>query len=156
MGAATSKKGSTYSSESYLAPDVRDAKLSLNDIWSQFEVEKSIGKGGFGEVFAVYPKMGNRSKIVLKQIDMAALLQSNGISVDDPIRKKIVAQMLSEIEIWPRLDHANVLRCLGCPYVSEDILLIACEYATGGDLAKFLYDRVPMQEPLAFETVLSN
>ncbi len=92
-----------------------------------------IGKGAFGKVTLGIHKLTGKY-VAIKTIDKKYMK-------DDFSRKKV----LQEVYILKKIRHANVIRLLEV-FEGPKHLLMVMEYASGGDLLKYVKEKGPLSE----------
>ncbi|CAM1332691.1 Uncharacterised protein g10947 [Pycnogonum litorale] len=112
---------------------------------NEYKWIKNIGKGTFGEVWLVIPKLSNGKKLVAKVIDL------HGFGHQDKLKS------LNEVKILSKLKHVNVIKYkdafIASNQAGNPALNIIMEYADGGDLGS----KIKQQNGILFpETVILN
>lgn len=87
-----------------------------------YKIKEQIGQGGFGKVFLVEDKKGE--KFVLKENNLKEL---------SPYLKE---NIIFEASLCSFLDHKNITKCFGS-LLKENSLYLLFEYANGGDLGNY-------------------
>ena len=111
-------------------PNSAEATASMAAKVGRFELGKSLGKGGAGEVFAAVDDQGE--KVAVK------LLHSN--LQDDPQGYK---RFLREVQICSKLNHPNVVKLIDWGQ-QEDLFYLAMELLEGESLGESLRRRGPL------------
>ncbi len=101
-----------------------------------YKFVKLIGKGAFGKVTLGINKLTGKH-VAIKTIDKSYMK-------DDFSRKKV----FQEVYILKKIRHANVIRLLEV-FEGPKQLFIVMEYASGGDLLKYVKKKGRLSEPEA-------
>ncbi|CAN4098890.1 unnamed protein product [Withania somnifera] len=101
-----------------------------------FKEDYFLGEGGFGRVFKGH--LGDASEIVaIKQLD------PNGCQG--------VREFVVEVQTLSKGDHPNLVKLIGCCAEGDQRLLVY-EYMSLGSLEDHLFDLLPNQKPLDWNT----
>src|SRR5690554_653791 len=101
----------------------KDRVLDTNHLRKcDYSIERSIGKGGFGEVFLARSQKG--TQVALKRI-----LKSTHKSHSDSIQREITAGR--------HLRHLNIIQFIEC-FETPTSFYLVMEYFEGIDLLRFL------------------
>ena len=111
-------------------------------ILDDYEIGKTLGKGGFGEVVLGRHKE-NKTEVAIKFEDVGEKLSS----------ANLMQSIYKEAEAVKALTHKNIIK-LYHAFVMEKQFVMIMEAAMGGELTRYLekYDKMP--EPIARQVIL--
>ena len=95
------------------------------DPFKDYTIKKTLGKGGFGEVFLVIHNITGsiRAMKAIKKID-------NYDGNND-------LEVLNELNVLKKMDHPNIIKIFEF-YIGDDSYYLVTEYCSGGDLFDFI------------------
>ena len=108
-------------------------------IIDQYILEKSLGKGAYGEVYLTTIK-GDSKLIATKKIDKSFC--------ENPITKKY---LINEINILKMLNHPNIVKFIDLKRTNNHYYIMM-EYCNGGELHKVLEKYIEKNSPAFNET----
>jgi tetratricopeptide (TPR) repeat protein len=121
-----------------LVPDADAPPRRAGDRVGRYLIERRIGAGGMGEVFAaVDPQLGRRVAIKVLRADLPTELGRGQR-----------ARLMSEAQALARLAHPNVVNVFEVGVIAEHVF-IAMELVEGGTLTRWLAPDRPFSEVLA-------
>lgn len=98
----------------------------------EYLVRRLLGEGGMGKVFEAEERLSKR-RVALKLLGPELARSEEGRRL-----------FLNEMTILSQLDHPNVVRCLACSEV-DDQLVMTLEYLEGQTLRQMLTERGPLE-----------
>jgi len=97
----------------------------------EYLVRRLVGEGGMGKVYEAEERLSRR-RVALKVLRPELAKSEDGRRL-----------FLNEMTILAHLDHTNVVRCLACTEVDEQ-LVMALEYLEGKTLREYLNQHGPL------------
>ena len=111
--------------------------------FGRYILEKSLSRGGMGEIFLAVPK-GVKARCVIKTIRS-----------DLTGEKEFVGRFADEAKIMMRIVHDNIIRIFDCGKVGDNYY-IAMEFSYGRDLGDVLDRAYERAEPMPAAIGLSE
>ena len=97
----------------------------------EYENLTELGTGGFGCVYSGNRKDDpDKTKIAIKVIDVPMAMRAEGLCLGtgvtfvdenkagiEQLRRKMERETIFEVSNWQNLNHRNLTKFLGCPYI---------------------------------------
>ncbi|XP_044259072.1 serine/threonine-protein kinase Nek8 [Tribolium madens] len=115
--------------------------MNSNKFYEDYEKLKTVGQGAFGTA-TLYRRIDDGKQVVMKEVFLMDL---------DNSEKK---SALNEVEILSNLNHPNIIKYLGS-FQKEGSLIIAMEYADGGNLAQLINAKKNKNEIFTEKSILN-
>ncbi|GAX78152.1 hypothetical protein CEUSTIGMA_g5594.t1 [Chlamydomonas eustigma] len=142
FGSIASNQGSVLG-DSSTTSDLSSCLASTSashDSLSDYEVQHSIGRGKYSQVFAA------------RHVPTGTTVALKKVAIFDMMDPQTRQDCLKEVRILQNLQHPNIVKCFNS-FIQDNDLIIVMEWAQSGDLAQLVKQRAQEGRPFTQDEV---